>query len=339
MSIEENVPLAPYTTFGIGGAARFLIRVKSVEELKEALSFATQKQLRVFVLGGGSNMVISDAGFDGLVIKIEIKGIELEAAVGAEVTVVAGAGEDWDAFVARTAEEGLWGIENLSGIPGTVGGAASGNIGAYGQALSQTFAWADALDVDTKQIKRFTNKECTFGYRESFFSLHAGAYIILRAAFALTTTPMPELSYKDLSERFIDDKNPSLPAVRAAVLDIRHGKFPDLSVEGTAGSFFKNPIVTRDVAEELVARYPGLPIFTMPETNGVKVPLAWLRDRVLNLKGFSVGDARLFEKQPLVIAVKKNTSSSDVLKLADSVAQKVKENFSISIEPEVKIIK
>lgn len=338
MNIEENVPLAPYTTFGIGGPARFLIRVKNVEELKEALSFATQKQLRVFVLGGGSNVVIDDSGFDGLVIKIEIQGIEIAQGTD-DAVVTAGAGESWDALVARTAEQGLWGMENLSGIPGTVGGAVSGNIGAYGQALSQTLAWVDALDVRTGEIKRFTNTECAFGYRESFFSLHAGAYVILRAAFALSTTQRPELSYKDLTERFVSSKTVSLSSVRDAVLDIRHGKFPDLGVEGTAGSFFKNPIVTVEVAEELVAAYPGLPTFAMPETDGVKVPLAWLLDKVLALKGFAMGGARLFEKQPLVIAAKKNTSSRDVLELADTVAQKVKENFFITIETEVKIIK
>ena len=338
MNIEKNVPLAPYTTFGIGGPALFLICVKNVEELKEALSFAAQKQLRVLVLGGGSNVVIEDSGFDGLVIKIEIKGIEIEQSAGGAV-VTAGAGESWDALVERTAQEGLWGMENLSGIPGTVGGAVAGNIGAYGQALSQTVAWVDALDVHTKEIKRFTNTECMFGYRESFFSIHSGSYIILRAAFVLTTTPIPELSYKDLAERFKDEKQPSLQAIREAVLTIRQGKFPDLDVEGTAGSFFKNPIVGKDVAEELVAAYPGLPIFAMPETDGVKVPLAWLLDRVLNIKGLSVGGARLFEKQPLVIAAKKGTPSSDVLELAQKVIEKVKENFSISIEPEVKIIK
>lgn len=339
MSIEENVLLAPYTTFGIGGPARFLIPVKNVEELQEALSFATQKQLRVFVLGGGSNVVIDDGGFDGLVVKIEIKGIELEPAVGAEVVVTVGAGESWDALVARTVEQGLWGMENLSGIPGTVGGAVSGNIGAYGQALSQTLAWVDALDVHAGEIKRFTNAECAFGYRESFFSLHAGAYVIVRAAFALSTTQRPELSYKDLAERFKDERQPSLQAIREGVLAIRHGKFPDLGVEGTAGSFFKNPIVSKEVAEELVAAYPGLPTFAMPETDGVKVPLAWLLDKVLALKGFATGGARLFEKQPLVIAAKKNTSSRDVLELADNVARKVKENFFITIETEVKIIK
>lgn len=339
MTIEENVPIGPHTTFGIGGPARFLIRVKNIEELKEALSFATQKQLRVFVLGGGSNVVIDDSGFDGLVIKIEIQGIEVAQSTDGVVVVVTGAGESWDALVERTVQEGLWGIENLSGIPGTVGGAAAGNIGAYGQALSQTFTWADALHVHTGEIKRFTNAECAFGYRESLFSVHPGAYVILRVAFTLRATPMPELSYKDLAERFKDEKQPSLQAIREAVLVIRHGKFPDLEVEGTAGSFFKNPIVSKEVAEELVATYPGLPIFAMPETDGVKVPLAWLLDKVLALKGFAIGGARLFEKQPLVVAAKKGTPSSDVLELAQKVIEKVKENFSISIEPEVKIIK
>jgi UDP-N-acetylmuramate dehydrogenase len=340
MSIEENVPLAPHTTFGIGGLARYLVLAQDEKEVYEGLVFAKEKQLPVLILGGGSNMLIDDAGFDGLVIKIEIQGIEIEAEQGVGgVIVVVGAGEGWDALVERTAQEGLWGMENLSGIPGTVGGAVAGNIGAYGQAQSQTLAWVEVWDMKAGEIKRFTNAECMFGYRESFFSIHSGSYIILRVAFTLTKTPKPELSYKDLTERFKDEKTPSLQAIREAVLTIRQGKFPDLDVEGTAGSFFKNPIVSKEVAEGLVARYPGLPIFAMPETEGVKVPLAWLLDRVLNLKGFSMGGARLFEKQPLVVAAKKGTPSSDVLELAQKVIEKVKENFSISIEPEVKIIK
>ncbi len=337
MTIEENIPLAPYTTFGIGGPARFFIRVQHVAELQEALSFAAQKHLRIFILGGGSNVVIDDAGFDGLVIKIEIQGIEtLQEAE--DVFVVAGAGDSWDALVAHAVAEGLWGMENLSGIPGTVGGAVAGNIGAYGQALSQTLAWVEVLD-STGEIKKFTNTECAFGYRESFFSTHAGGYTIVRAAFRLSQAPMPDLSYKDLRERFLDVQVPSIVAIRDAVLEIRRGKFPDLDVEGTAGSFFKNPIVTQAAAAALCAQYPQMPTFAMPETAGVKVPLAWLLDHVLNLKGFTVGGARLFEKQPLVIAAKKGTASGDVLALAAVVMQKVQESFSISIEPEVKIIK
>jgi UDP-N-acetylmuramate dehydrogenase len=342
MVIEENVPLASLTTFGIGGDARFLVTVNGVEELQEALEFAKKKELQVLLLGGGSNMLIPDAGWAGLVIKIEIKGVEL-----AKNILIAGAGESWDGLVERAVAQNVWGIENLSGIPGTVGGAVVQNIGAYGAALSQTLQWVEVYDTkadtesDTaKKIIKMSNAECAFGYRDSFFKHTAGRYVVLRAAFVLSSTPQPDVSYKDLAARFAGS-SPSLVAIRAAVLEIRKDKFPDLTQEGTAGSFFKNPIVSNRAAQALKERYPGLPIFTMPETEGVKVPLAWFLDSshgVLDMRELHEGGARLFEKQPLVIVAQKNTLASDVVLLAQKVKKEVKEKLHLDIEEEVKII-
>ena len=333
MKIEENVPLKPLTTFGIGGAARFFSQVKSVEEAQKSLDFARDQNLQVLLLGGGSNMLIDDKGFDGLVIKIEIAGIEIEKEM-----LIAGAGESWDGLVERAVKENLWGVENLSGIPGTVGGAVAGNIGAYGQALSQTLLWIDVFDTHTREVVKMTNRECLFDYRDSFFKHDDGRHVILRAAFELSSAPKPELSYKDLTERFPEDTSLDIRAIRDAIVAIRKGKFPDLEVEGTAGSFFKNPILSKQAAEKLRAQYPMMPLFDMPETEGVKVPLAWLLDKVLDLNGYHIGGARLFERQPLVIAAARNTSSSDVRALAKAVQEKVFENFAIQLEPEVKII-
>jgi UDP-N-acetylmuramate dehydrogenase len=331
MTIEENVPLAPLTSFKIGGPARFFVPVETTEELQKALSFAKERGLAVLILGGGSNVLIDDAGWGGLVIKIEITGIERDGQA-----LIAGAGESWDALVARAVGEGLWGLENLSGIPGSVGGAVVGGIGAYGAAVGQHLVWVEALDLDGT-IQRMTNTECAFGYRSSFFKNEAGRYIVLRAAFELSTTPAPELSYKDLAGRFREGI-PSLAAIREAVLAIRSGKFPDLAVEGTAGSFFKNPIVSAKEAEALTRRYPAMPVFSMPETDGIKVPLAWLLDHVLALKGTCVGGARLFERQPLVIAATAGASAADVRTLAQMVEKKVKEEFNILIEREVHVV-
>jgi UDP-N-acetylmuramate dehydrogenase len=339
MQIEENVSLAPYTTFGIGGPARYFVRVTSIEELQKSLDFARDKKLAILLLGGGSNMLVPDAGWDGLVIKVELRGLKFEddERDASKKILVAGAGELWDTVVAQAVEQNLWGLENLSGIPGTVGGAVVQNIGAYGAALSQTLLWTEVLDTAAGEITKMSNAKCAFGYRESFFKHDAERHVVLRAAFVLSSTRKPNVSYKDLAMRFGDAK-PGLSAIRAAILDIRAGKFPDLTVEGTAGSFFKNPIVLVQEAEELKVRYPDMPLFDMPETSGVKVPLAWLLDRALNLKGTTVGGARLFEKQPLVIVAKKNTPGSDVRMLAQKIKKEVQEKLHIEIEAEVKII-
>lgn len=337
MIIEQNISLAPLTTFGIGGPARFFARVHTVEELRECLAFAKEKNLKIFILGGGSNVLVPDGGFDGFVIKIEIGGIELQNNADKKL-VIAGAGESWDALVTRAVSEGLWGLENLSGIPGSVGGAVVGSIGAYGAAVEEHFTWAEVFDSESGEIKKMSRQECVFDYRDSFFKHDGGRHIVLRAAFALSPTGAPTLSYKDVAARFKDGASPSLAHVRDVIIDIRKGKFPDLGIEGTAGSFFKNPILPSAEAQTLQAQYPDMPLFAMPETAGVKVPLAWLIDNVLHLKGTKVGGARLFERQPLVIAATHGTSSSDVRALANIVTTAVKEKCNIDIEPEVKIL-
>ncbi|MDO8518344.1 MAG: UDP-N-acetylmuramate dehydrogenase [bacterium] len=335
MEIQEQVSLAQYTTFHIGGSARYLALAQDIQEVRECLSFAKEKNLGVLILGGGSNILVHDIGFGGLVIKIELSGIELQKN-GNEVLFVAGAGASWDALVARAVQENLWGIENLSGIPGTVGAAPVQNIGAYGVELKDTLVWVEALDVETKEAKKFTNTECNFGYRTSVFKKNPGRYVVLRVALALDAHGTPNLAYRDLSEAFIGVQSPTLGQIRDAVLAIRSRKFPDLTQEGTAGSFFLNPIVSVEKATELATQFPTLPQFTAE--GGVKISLAWLLDNALGLKGARVGGARLFERQPLVIVAQKNTSSRDITELAEKVQKEVKEKLRIEIEPEVKIL-
>lgn len=346
MHIEEQVSLAQFTTFHIGGMGRFFARVRSIEELQGAVAYAKDTNLKIFVLGGGSNVLISDQGFDGLVIKIEIEGTEIlkekikdstYSDTNGEGMVTAGAGESWDSVVDRSVADGLWGLENLSGIPGTVGGAVVQNIGAYGAAVSEVLIWVEVFDTQTNAVKKLSPKECQFDYRDSMFK-HQDNLIVTRAAFVLSIAAKPNLGYKDLSERF-QQSTPNLKDIRGAVMRIRHDKFPDLLREGTAGSFFKNPIVSVGAASVLTAAYPSMPTFTLPESAGVKIPLAWLLDHELGLKGLSVGGARLYEKQPLVIATSNDASSLDVEELAHTVIEKVQKHFSITIEPEVRIIK
>ncbi|HVV15512.1 MAG TPA: UDP-N-acetylmuramate dehydrogenase [Candidatus Paceibacterota bacterium] len=332
MDIRENVSLAPLTTFKIGGPARYLALARTVEDVRKALAFAKEKERKIFILGGGSNVLFDDAGFDGLVVQVAIEGVERD-----RTAFIVGAGENWDALVGQAVESKLWGIENLSGIPGTVGGAVVQNIGAYGAALSQTFQWAEVFDTTDARVKRISKEEYASGYRESIFKHHEGRYAILRAAFALSDAPSPNISYKDLAQRFAG-REPALPAIRSAVLKIRAAKFPDISKEGTAGSFFKNPLLPREDALKLQAHHPGMPLFDLPESKEVKVPLAWLLDHALNLRGYRMGTARLFERQPLVIVADRGATAEDVRTLAEFVQEKIRRSFKIEIEPEVRIV-
>jgi UDP-N-acetylmuramate dehydrogenase len=306
MEIQEGIPLAPFTTFGIGGPATYFARTQSVSDLYEALEFAEEKSLKIFILGGGSNILLPDEGFDGLVLKIEIPGIE-SVHEDNSVLMVIGAGESWDETVAESIKQNLWGIENLSGIPGTVGGAAVQNIGAYGASLSQTLEWVEVLDILEKKTKTLTKEACRFGYRDSIFKQETGRYVVLHVALQLSTTPQPNLAYKDLSERF-KATAPSLAEIRKAVLLIRAGKFPDLAVEGTAGSFFKNPIVSASEAKKLQEKYPAMPVFSLPESTNIKIPLGWILDHVLGMRGFTNGPVRLYENQALVVVAQKGSS-------------------------------
>ncbi len=340
MQIKENVPLAPLTTFGIGGVARYLALAQDIKEIVAAFAYAKEKDLKVLLLGGGSNMLMPDTGWSGLVIKIEVKGVEIETNV-----VIAGAGEGWDGVVAQAVSKELWGLENLSGIPGTVGGAVVQNIGAYGAALSQTLSWVEVFDTTSGEVKKLTNAECAFGYRTSIFKKNAGRYIVLRAAFELSTAPNPNLAYRDPNKAYKDiaqilEKNPepSLADLRAAVLAIRADKFPDISVEGTAGSFFLNPIVPEEAARGLEERFPGMPLFAMPETTDMKVPLGWILDHVLHMRGFTLGKVRLFEKQALVVVAERGATASDVQALVQKIKKEVKEKLDLEIEEEVKVI-
>jgi UDP-N-acetylmuramate dehydrogenase len=346
MTIEENIPLAPLTTFHIGGPARCLAHVQDIKEMHEALSFAKKKELQVLILGGGSNVLIADAGFEGLVIKIEIAGVEIKKE-GEKVFLIAGAGENWDALVQKAVAENLWGVENLSGIPGTVGAAPVQNIGAYGTELKDTLAWVEALDTRSGGSKKFLNSECGFSYRSSIFKKEAGRFVVLRVALQLSVLPKPNISYRDLLQVFSENMHPTLGEIRTAVLAIRAAKFPDLAKEGTAGSFFLNPIVSKDLATKLAEQYPGLPQFLAEEglpdgKASVKLSLAWLLDHVLNLRGLRRGRARLFEKQPLVIVAEHppagGCSARDVVALAEEVEWQVKEKIGIEIEREVRIL-
>lgn len=337
MTIETSVPLAPLTTFRIGGAARMYVAVTSEEEAKAAVALARDRGLRLFVLGAGSNVLIPDTGFDGLVLHMQMHERTLED-MGSYVELIAGAGSRWDDIVDVACASGLHGIENLAGIPGTLGGAAVQNIGAYGAEFAPTFAYADVLDSTTSEMRRIEKDEAVFAYRTSLFKQHP-EFVILRIALALRKDAPLMTDYADLVRAAESDVPLSTPEeVARAIRAIRSGKFPANGNEGTAGSFFKNPIIPQAMAASLAERYPGLPTFPL-EDGTAKIPLAWVLDHVLALKGYAKGPVRLYEKQPLVIVASAGASASHVDALAEEVRMRVHDAIGIYIEREVEAIR
>lgn len=330
MQILEHEPLSAHTTFKFGGPARFFADATSVDELCEARRFAEQQDMPLMILGGGSNVVASDAGFDGLVIRPRMRGILYEGDL-----VRVGAGEDWDALVADTVAHGLWGLENLSGIPGSVGATPIQNVGAYGVEVAEKIASLEALHLPTCKVRSFAPHECRFAYRDSFFKSEEGReYVVLSVTFGLSRTPTRTLSYKDLARAFEKNPEPTLLAVRETVLGIRAQKFPDLAQVGTAGSFFKNPIIDAVHYEQLSRVWPELPGF--PQGDGrVKVPLAFLLER-LGWKGVREGAVGVWHAQPLVLVHYGGGSADELEVLAEKIERDVNEKTEIVLEREVR---
>ncbi|KKW09512.1 MAG: UDP-N-acetylenolpyruvoylglucosamine reductase [Candidatus Kaiserbacteria bacterium GW2011_GWA2_49_19] len=343
--MQENIPLSEHTTFKLGGRARYFFRVHSIKETREALDFARENSLPFFVLGGGSNLLVSENGFSGVIIKNEILGLSFKEEAGGTL-VTAGAGENWDNFVSECVSLGLYGLENLSGIPGTVGAAPVQNIGAYGVEAKDSIVSVETLEADTDAVRNFSAAECGFGYRDSFFKTAEGkSYIITGVTFRLKENGVSNLGYKDLKNYFGAVKaalTPSLSDVRKAVLEIRSKKFPDLKTTGTAGSFFKNPIIPQAQFDELKKRFPDLPGFPLQTTNyklqTIKIPLAWILDNILHLKGFMDGPVGLHEAQPLVIVHTGGGNAEDVRRLAKDVASKIKDATGVEVSWEVEYL-
>lgn len=338
--IREHISLKALNTFRIGGTGRFFCAVSSVVGLKEAILFAREKSLPIFVLGEGSNILISDQGFPGLVIKMDIGGIEWQEQSDGEVLVTAGAGENWDNFVALSVERGLHGVENLSSVPGSVGATPVQNIGAYGAEVKEVIAWVEVFDTVTLETRKMSVIECQFGYRDSIFKHTEGAHlIIVRVAYLLKKDAPLKTDYKDV-EAYFKRKNiiqPVLLDVRNAVVEIRRNKLPDLKKFGTAGSFFKNPIISVETYKELSERFPGIPSYEV-DKKSVKIPIAWVLDKVCNFKGYREGDVGIYENQPLVLVNFGDGTAAEIQALAKKMIESVREKTGITIEPEVGMV-
>lgn len=336
MRLNENISLAPYTTFKIGGPARFFCSVMSGPGLIEAVSLAHKEKLRILILGGGSNILISDKGFPGVVIKNEIMGKGIVPMGNGNFRLSVGAGEIWDEVVQTAVENGLYGIENLSAIPGTAGAAPIQNIGAYGSEIADSVISVKALDTKTMKYVELSKADCKFGYRDSIFKHRKGRYIVVQIDLKLTKNGKVNVGYKDLKEYFAKQgiKDPTLAQVRDAVIDIRWKKLPDWKLWGTAGSFFKNPIVSRSRFDKLKAQYPELPSYLEPDGR-VKIPLGWVLDHICKVKGQMVGNVGSYENQALVFVTKPGATAAEVVARAKELMNLVEEKTGLKIEAEV----
>ena len=330
---KENEPLHKHTTLRVGGVARFFAHVTNEQELDQAVGYAQENNLPITVLGGGSNVLVSDEGLAGLTILMQISGITTEIDAG-KVMLTAAAGEQFDDVVAHAVGKEYWGLENLSHIPGSTGAVPVQNVGAYGVEVADLIASVRVYNITQRKYEVLTNTECGFGYRDSIFKKEVGKhYIVTEVTFLLTTEHSPNLEYKDLQTKF-SGTDPSIQEVRDAVIEIRSKKFPDWHVVGTAGSFFKNPVIQREKFNELKDTYPELPGFPNAEGN-VKVPLGWILDKVLHLKGVGSGNVEQYQGQALVLVNKGGARASEIIDHANSVAQKVYVTTGIEVEWEV----
>jgi len=339
--ICENVPLAPLTTLGVGGPARFFVAAQDADQVCQAVGWARERRLPIFVLGGGSNLVVSDGGFPGLVLQPGLRGISSRKE-GARIFFTVGAGEDWDAFVGHAVSCNCAGIECLSGIPGTAGAAPVQNIGAYGQEAGNIIDRVDALEIATGARTTLDFRRCAFGYRQSIFNTgEAGRWIILQVTFALQPDGAPLVAYRDLQEHF-GSSQPTLAEVREAVRQIRRRKGM-LLVEGaedarSAGSFFKNPVLTTgqySALQQLLRERGGPAVPAYPAGDSLhKISAAWLIEQAGFGKGYVRGRVGISRKHALALVNLGGATAAEVMALKSEIQSAVRQRFGIDLHSE-----
>ena len=355
MIVEQNVPLQNHNSFGIVAKARTLVRVRGEDDVRQLLADPELAARPKFVLGGGSNIVLT-GDVRPLVLKVEVMGRRM-VEDGPRATIVeAGAGENWHALVGWTLDQGLSGLENLALIPGTVGASPVQNIGAYGVELQDRFESLDAIDLATGKVFTLDAAQCAFGYRDSVFKHEApqapgndaaaqaggfglaGRALILRVRFRLPKPWKPVLGYADLERKIAETGigEPSARQIYDWVCAVRGAKLPDPQVIGNAGSFFKNPTVTPEQCSDIIQREPGIVHYPMPDGT-VKLAAGWLID-ACGWKGKSVGNAGVYEKQALVLVNRGGATGGEVVTLARAIQTSVYERFGIRLEPEPVVV-
>lgn len=327
----QTVSLKNYSSLHVGGDASMVL-VRDEKELLEAFSYAEEKNMRVHILGEGTNTFFGDVLDDLLVIKMEMKGIVSKPSTSDHQLATISAGEIWDDLVRYAVDRNLWGIENLSYIPGTVGAAPVQNIGAYGVELQDVFVQVRAYDMQTKIFTDLNKEECHFTYRDSIFKRSPGRYAIVSITLELSTLPQPKLTYAPL-DILQEKKDVSLQDIRDAVIAIRTAKLPDYKQYPNVGSFFKNPTIQKVHFETLQSKYPTITAHETP--GGYKVSAAWLIDHCAGLKGQRVGNMGTWPTQPLVLVNYGNATHQEVMEFSDLIIQKVYETTAVKLEREV----
>jgi UDP-N-acetylmuramate dehydrogenase len=340
MKIVNNISLKKFNTFGIDAKANFFTEVKTVEELQKLLQNSEIKELPKLILGGGSNLLFTK-DFEGLVLKINLMGIEKVKEDDSHIYLTAGAGENWHQFVLYCIERNFAGVENLSLIPGTVGAAPMQNIGAYGVEIKDVFHQLEAIEIATGESRTFSKEECEFAYRYSIFKDEAKAkdkYIITSVSFRLNKKPAYNTSYGDIHKTLekMEVKELSIKAISDAVVHIRQSKLPDPAVIGNAGSFFKNPTILKSDFEKLKEQYPEIPGYHLPNDE-VKVPAGWLIEQC-GWKGKVIDKIGVHKNQALVLVNYGGGKGEDLRKLAFDIQSSVVEKFGIELMPEVNIV-
>ena len=336
MNIQENISLKPYNTFGIDVNAKQFVEIIDSTELLDL--YSENLLNNIFVIGYGSNMLLT-ADIDKLVVKISSKGKEIVSEENNKVIVKASAGEDWPEFVLWSIDQGLYGLENLSKIPGNVGTSPIQNIGAYGTEIKDTFYKLEALEVASGKIKTFYKSDCNFGYRESIFKKEEkGNYIITNVYFELEKQGVLNISYGAIKV-MLEKKgiaNPTPKNVSDCVIEIRTSKLPDPKEVGNSGSFFKNPVISSEAFRLIKQKYPDAPSYTL-ENGYEKVPAGWLIEKS-GWKGYRKGDAGVHKNQALVLVNYGNASGKDILDLANEIRSDISDKFGVDLEIEVNII-
>ncbi len=338
MNIQDDVALAEYTTMKIGGKAKHLVEIESVDELMEVVNWAESKSEKFRVIGGGSNVLFTDDGYNGLIIVNRIKHINIDRD-GESAIIKVGSGENWDTVVKTAVEHGLSGIEALSSIPGTAGATPVQNVGAYGQEISDTLESVQAYDTHKRSIVTLNKSECKFRYRNSIFKAgEKGRYLIVEVTLKLTTKhlepPFYDWLQKYLDEKDISDYSPA--SIRKAVAAVRAAKLPDPAKIPNSGSFFKNPEITKEEyqkAKEIDDKIPGYPT----KNESIKVPAGWLIESV-GLKGYVIGRVGTHEKQALFFVNHGGATYADIEILKEKVISAVAEKFDITLEQEPELI-
>lgn len=334
--MQHKHSLLAYNTFGIDVKAKYFATFSNVSQLQEQLHLHPNEAL--LIMGGGSNMLFTQ-DFEGLVLRNEIKGVELIDTQGTTVLVKAGAGEVWHDFVQYCISQNWAGLENLSLIPGSVGASPMQNIGAYGVEIKDVFHQLSAYHLATGEIHHFSKEQCQFGYRESIFKrAFKNQYVILDVTFALSLDPQIKTSYgaiqQELDAKGIEKAN--IKDVAAAVIAIRQTKLPNPAILGNAGSFFKNPVVAQDTFSALQERYPEIPNYPAP-ANHVKLAAGWLIEKA-GLKGYRSGNCGVHEKQALVLVNYGGSQGQEILNLSTFIIDTIQKQFGVTLEREVNII-